>query len=324
MTLKEIAEKLNLSYSTVSAVMRDRSEELHISPATAERVRKAAKEFGYKPNLAARALRNNRSYNIGVLLPSPRDLSYAVMVADIQHRLANTEYTGIFSFWESEDKIRNATENILKYNIEGLITNEPAYLPKNLKIPVVTYFQEHPAYDFVCYSQQEVAEISLEYLYRLGHRNIGIVYWKNGERVHHLRQIIREQGMREAGIWQIGGTGERCDGLEQALAAGQVPDAIVANNDESAMLIIQYAEKYGIAVPRDMSVIGCNDNWIAQLASPPLTTIRRTDEAFGALLAEILLKRLANPELPRIKYITRQTLIERGSCAECKKKEKVL
>jgi DNA-binding LacI/PurR family transcriptional regulator len=80
-TLKEIAGKLNLSYSTVSAVMRGRSEELHISPATATRVRKAADELGYKPNLAARALRNNRSYNIGILLPSPRDSGKVKMKA---------------------------------------------------------------------------------------------------------------------------------------------------------------------------------------------------------------------------------------------------
>ncbi len=318
MTLKEIAGKLNLSYSTVSAVMRGRSEELHIAPETAERVRKAAEKFDYKPNLAARALRNNRSYNIGVLLPSPIDISYAVMVADIQHRLRNTEYTALFSFWEDEDGIRDAAENILKHRIEGLITNEPDYLPEDLKIPVVAYFHEHPGYDFVGYSQQEVAEKTLSYLYDLGHRKIGFVYAKYAERLWHFRRIVRERGMTEVGGWQISLNSEKCAELENAFAGGNVPDAVVAHNDEGAMVAIQCAAKYGISVPRDMSVMSCNDNWIARLSSPPLTTIRRTDEPFGKLLVETLLKRLDNPEIPRIRYITKQTLIERGSCARCK------
>ncbi len=318
MTLKEIAGKLDLSYSTVSAVMRGQSEALHIAPETAERVRKAAEKYDYKPNLAARALRNNRSYNIGVLLPSPIDISYAVMVADIQHRLQSTEYTAIFSFWESEEGIQYATENILKHRIEGLITNEPDYLPKDLKIPVVAYFHEHPKYDFVGYSQQEVAEKTLSYLYDLGHRKIGFVYSKYAERLRHLKRIVMERGMTEAGTWQISLNSEKCDELEEAFAAGNIPDAIVAHNDEGAMLVIQCAAKYGISVPRDMSVMSCNDNWIARLSSPPLTTIRRTDEPFGRILADILLKRLEAPDTPRIKYITKQTLIERGSCARCK------
>lgn len=318
MTLKEIAGKLNLSYSTVSAVMRGQSEALHIAPETAERVRKAAAKYDYKPNLAARALRNNRSYNIGVLLPSPIDISYAVMVADIQHRLQNTEYTAIFSFWESEEGIQYATENILKHHLEGLITNEPDYLPKDLKIPVVTYFNEHPEYDFVGYSQREVAEKTLSYLYDLGHRRIGFVYAKFAERLRQLQRIVRERGMTDAGAWEITLNSEKCDKLEEVFASGNIPDAVVAQNDEGAMLVIQLAAKYGISVPRDMSVMSCNDNWIARLSSPPLTTIRRTDEPFGGIMADILLKRLENPNSPRIKYITKQTLIERGSCARCK------
>lgn len=320
MTLKEIAGKLNLSYSTVSAVMRGRSEELHISPVTTERVRRAARELGYKPNLAARALRNNRSYNIGILLPSPRDLSYAVMVAEIQHRLTDTEFTGIFSFWESEDKIQSATENILKHNIEGLITNEPGCLPRHLKIPVVTYFTEHPRYDFVCYSQAGVVETTLDYLERLGHRNIGFVSVKNSGRTELYLESLRRRGMRAAGTWLIDQKSEKIEGLEEVLSGTNIPDAIVGNSDEAAMLVIQYAGRHGVSVPRDMSVIGCNDNWIAGLASPPLTTICRTDEPFGRLLTEMLLRRLEQPDLPKMKYVTKQTLIERGTCAERKER----
>ncbi len=320
MTLKEIAGKLNLSYSTVSAVMRGRSEELHISPATTERVRRAANEFGYKPNLAARALRNNRSYNIGILLPSPRDLSYAVMVAEIQHRLTDTEFTGIFSFWESEDKIQSATENILKHNIEGLITNEPECLPKHLKIPVVTYFTEHPRYDFVCYSQEGVVETTLDYLEQLGHRSVGIVSVKNSGRTELFQESLHKRGMRVAGTWLIDQKSEKIEGLDEVLSSGNIPDAIVGNSDEAAMLVIQYAGRHGVSVPRDMSVIGCNDNWIAGLASPPLTTICRTDEPFGRLLTEMLLRRLEQPDLPKMKYVTKQTLIERGTCAERKER----
>ncbi len=316
MTLKEIAGNLNLSYSTVSAVMRGRSEELHISPVTVERVRKAATEFGYKPNLAARALRNNRSYNIGILLPSPRDLSYAVMVADIQHHLTETEYTGIFSFWESEDQIQSATENILKYNIEGLITNEPAYLPKNLKIPVATYYTEHPDYDFVGYDHHEVALETINYLEALGHRSIGIVCLRDSRRTELLRQIIRERKMKEAGIWYTDGESRKIEGFDKILSSGNIPDAIVASTDESAMLVIQYAANHGLVVPRDLSVIGCNDNWIARLSAPALTTISRTAEPFGKLLVETLLTRLAHPDEPRIRRIMKSTLIERSSCAK--------
>lgn len=316
MTLKDLAIHLNLSYSTVSAVMRGRDAELQISSATAARVRAAACELGYTPNLAARALRNNRSYNIGILLPSPRDLTYAVMVADIQERFRDTEFTCISSFWESMDKIQDATENILRHNIEGLITNEPDYLPSTLGIPVVTYFNEDSRFDHVCYLQEDVVQITLDYLASLGHSRIGIVSTRHSMRIDLFIESLRERQMFLCGLCQTDSRRETIPGLDDLLSGDDLPDAIVANNDETAMLAIQYVKKHGLSVPEDISVMGCNDSWIANLASPPLTTICRTSKPFGTILAETLLKRMQHPKLPRMKIVTAQKLVQRNSCAK--------
>jgi DNA-binding LacI/PurR family transcriptional regulator len=316
MTLKDLAIHLNLSYSTVSAVMRGRHEELHISSATAARVRDAACELGYTPNLAARALRNNRSYSIGILLPSPRDSNYAVMVADIQDRFCDTEFTCISSFWESTDRIQDATENILRHNIEGLITNEPDYLPDDLKIPVVTYFYETPRFDHVCYLQEDVVQITLDYLASLGHSKIGIVSTKHSTRVDLFIDSLRERQMVLCGFCLMDSRRETILGLDDLLSDDDLPDALVANSDETALLAIQHVKKHGLSVPEDISVMGCDDSWIAKLGSPPLTSICRTDRPFGTILAETLLKRMQHPELPRMKVVTTQKLVERSSCAK--------
>lgn len=314
MTLKDIARELNLSYATVSAVMRGRSKELHISEATRNRVLNAANHLGYKPNLAARALRNNRSYNIGILLPSPRDPAYAEMVADIQHELAGSEYTGIFSFWEHSNKIQAATDNILRYNIEGLITNEPDCLPPDLRIPVVTYYTENPKYDYVAYDNEKVVRISLEYLVELGHRKIGFISIKNSKRAKAFEKIRKDLGIVDSQMWCVDRMNRKINGLEKSFAEKNIPDAIICSNDEVAMLVIQYAERYNLLVPRDLSIIGSNDGWAARLSTPPLTTIQRTNVPFGKLLAETLFRRLNNPTLPKVRYITEPALVERESC----------
>ncbi len=317
MTLKEFARELNLSYSTVSAVLRGRGDELHISQATSERVRKAVKELNYRPNLTARALRNNRSYNIGILLPSPRDPFYAEMVADIQHRLAASEYVGIFAHWENNQEVKTAVDNILKYNIEGIITNEPGYLPDNLSIPVVTYKIEDPRFDYVGYDETAVLRIALDHLIKSGHRRIafqGLFGQKAWDDC-----INDASGYVLTGDYvvpcTIGRPQMSANFIGQKISGTAMPDAIIAVADEVALRVIQWAWKSGLKVPNDLSVISCKSNWTEELATPPLTTIRRTGEPFGTVLLETLFKRLKSPDTARMRYLAVPKLIERSSCA---------
>lgn len=309
---KDIAEAARVHPSVISAVMNG-SKSIKVSESKRKLILSLIKEMNYRPNQAARSLRTKRSYNIGIILPSPLDPFYAAMVADIQHGLAESDYTGIFSFWETSDKIKTAVDNILKYDIEGLITNEPAYLPDDLKIPVVTYHYEHKDYDYVDYENDKVIQVAINYLLELGHYDIGFVGIKDSGRMKAFVKQSRKAEIK-SNIYEFNLKTRTIDGLEEKFRSKEIPDAIITHTDEAALLAIQYAWRYGLQVPRDVSIIGCNNIWSANLSVPPLTTIQRAGKPFGKLLLEILIERLENPAMDRVKCLASPELIERGSC----------
>ena len=121
-TIKDVAHALNISYSTVSAIMRGRGRELRFSEETCALVEAKARELGYRPNIAARALRAGRSYLVGVLV---NNINQNVIVPGLLQGLDSVlikHHMGMLvATYQSVEELSERVELMLARSVDGVI-----------------------------------------------------------------------------------------------------------------------------------------------------------------------------------------------------------
>lgn len=174
----------------------------------------------------------------------------------------------------------------------------------------------------VTMDEYDAARAITDLLLQKGHRRIGFV---RGPRIH-LVSMRRHNGYANA----IGGKGLRIDpalvaqgdfsresGREQAGALfAAKPTAIFASNDEMAIGIIEAADRAGIRIPGDISLVGFDDNAAAKTCRPRLTSVRQPLEEMGEAACGMLIERIRNPSKPNAHAQVPYEIMERDSVAE--------
>lgn len=121
-TIRDIAEKLGVSVSSVSIVLSGKGIQKRIKPETIEKIEEAAHEMGYKPNLQARALRTNKSGLIALVVPDISNHFFAKMSKRMEEVSSAAGYELLIgSFDEDKDKFRRLIERFISVNVEGFI-----------------------------------------------------------------------------------------------------------------------------------------------------------------------------------------------------------
>jgi GntR family transcriptional regulator of arabinose operon len=167
-------------------------------------------------------------------------------------------------------------------------------------------------------------EMAAAHLWTKGHRKIGIFYQKDFLiKANRMKGVLEYLGRQEAPVpaaWIVGfnGQGPRSAApaaAERFLKTGrELPSAVVCGNDEDALRLIEAAERRGMRIPEDLSVVGFDNSDIAQLDKISLTSVDHPSFMIGEKAASILLDKLFHPET---KFVTRTiitpTLVERSS-----------
>jgi len=167
-------------------------------------------------------------------------------------------------------------------------------------------------------------EQAAAHLWKKGHRKIGIFYQKNFlVKANRMKGVLDYLGRQEAPVrdaWIVGFNGqgpasEAPVAAERFLkGAREIPSAFVCGNDEDALHLIQVAERHGIRVPDDLSVVGFDNSDIARLEKISLTSVDHPSFQIGEKAANILLDKIFHPE---IRFVTRTIitprLVERSS-----------
>jgi len=319
-TMTELARQLQLSQSTVSLVLNHRDKK-RIRPEIAARVRAAAKEAGFRPNRAAGQLRRQRSYAVGILLPSPRNVYYAELIAEMHRAVHQHGYAPIFAFWENEAEQSNAVDSVLGWNPDAVITVEPSLIPENAEMPVVSFYQDDPRFDCVQLDLAATVRLQLEHFRSLGHRHAAWLGNSDDCRLPILRKLAPSFDIELRNEHQICNPGILSfeDGralFDQLLAQSgdTVPTAIFAHNDMVALGVLRRMLELGYQVPRDFSLIGHDAIGQGAFSSPSLTTVTyAAKESAGRLLVETVLARLKNPDAPRVVHAIEPELVIRES-----------
>jgi DNA-binding LacI/PurR family transcriptional regulator len=308
MSLKKLAEHLDLSPATVSLVINRSSVADSIPQETKDRIFAAARKFKYRANFFARSLRTQRSFTVGVIVPEVSDGYSASVMSGVEDYLLQEGYFYfVASHRHRADLIDEYPRMFLERSVDGLIAvDTPWHL--NLSVPVVTVsgHNEVKGVTNIVLNHRRAAELALKHLFHLGHRRIAFmkgqefssdteVRWSNIERVAEQiglkinpRLVTQLQG--DSPSPQLGYIATKI------LLASRTPfSALFAFNDISAMGAIRALREAGKQVPEDVSVIGFDDIQSAAFQNPGLTTVRQPLREMGRAAAEILLKRINRP-----------------------------
>jgi DNA-binding LacI/PurR family transcriptional regulator len=300
-TLKALASYLKLDPATVSVVLNNvpgRS----IPESTRERIRAAARKFNYHPSFVARSLRNRRTMTIGILVPVLADGYHAEVMSGIGDHLLDENYFYFIAHHRHRtDLIERYPQMLVGRGTEGIIAIDTRIAGKpTVPTVAVAGHQKINGITNVALDHGRAAELTLQHLYDLGHRDIAFMHGQpfssdSESRWASLTKTARDMGLMVRPELTIQLTRDLTSPelgypvVQQLLAHHRRFTAIVCFNDMAAIGAVRALHDAQLRVPQDISVVGFDDIPQAAFQMPSLTTIRQPLHEMGRLAAHILL-----------------------------------
>ena len=311
-TLKDIARECQVSFSTVSKALKGSPE---ISYETTEFIQKKAREMGYHPNIAARSLRTNRTYDIGVIFEDKTGAGFqhqyfATIISGIQKVAFSKGYEMTFVSGDST-KNYDYYAHALARNYDGVAILSCDYNSSGIKqlvqseIPTVTldyfYDMEHSA---VMSDHSAGIEELLEYVISCGHKKIAMIHgektWVSEQRVQAFKAVCKKHGIESPsdyfaeGLYHDPVTSSAA--TEVFISLDEPPTCIFYPDDYAALGGIRELASHGYTPGKDISIVGYDGIKLTSMMIPPLTTYEQDGETIGRTMAEALLSKIEDPD----------------------------
>lgn len=311
MTIKEIAEALGVSTATVSNVIHGHLKKM--SPETAETIRKKLEEYQYIPNMGARMLAQGDSSIIGVITNYPnREEKFALqdpfvseMIGALENAIRTEGYYMMLHAAQNANEIHRISRT---WNADGLIVmglqaNQCRELVSVCQKPIVfidCYFDEGEQYNNIGLNDQRGMYQLTRYLLKQGHRDMLFIgdqptlWGVDARRLQGHIDALREVGIEwnEKRYFMISKDRKLREhdlkNLSQRIGV-EKETVWVFISDYYAVEAMDYLTDHGYSIPEDISVTGFDDNILAQVIRPRLTTVHQdvTKKAEAAVRAMI-------------------------------------
>ncbi len=313
-SILDVAKLANVSKSTVSRVLSGNS--YGVSDKTKAKVEKAAKELGYVKNSLASSLRTNKTKTIILIIPDITNNFWAEVARGAQDYLEKKGYSLILvnTDWE-EHKYSKYLELALTKGVDGILINTSSSSInqlKNIDLPIVLLGNAylHSPYARVGSNTLEGINEALEYLYKNGHKKIGIVAshtdtvqghnLENRLTIYHDFLERHNIDFNEDYYFSVDYSMEGGNELAKIISTMEnPPTAILAGNDLIAIGLINECRKLNIDIPKDLSIIGVDDIPISSIIYPRLTTIAKPKRKIGEKAAEVIINVIEGNETNR-------------------------
>lgn len=311
-TLKDIARECKVSFSTVSKALKGSPE---ISIETTEFIKKKAHEMGYHPNIAARSLRTNRTYDIGVIFEDKTGAGFqhqyfATIISGIQKVAFQKGYEMTFVGGDST-KNYDYYSHALARNYDGLAILSCDFTSSGItglvksEIPTVTldYFYDINHAAVMSDYSAGINEL-LEYVISMGHKKIAMIHgektWVTDERIQAFNKVCKAHGIDvpaeyfAEGLYHDPVTSSAA--TEVFLSLPEPPTCIFYPDDYAALGGIRELTSRGLKPGKDISIVGYDGIALTSMMIPPLTTYEQNGETIGRVMAEALINKIENPE----------------------------
>lgn len=330
MNIYDVSEHAHVSIATVSRVINGNP---NVSEKTRKRVLAVMEELGYTPNVFARSLGLNTMKTMGIMCADSSDPWLAEAIYYLEKELRSNGYDSILccSGYQPETK-KKYLELLRSKRVDAVIlagshyveakAKDNAYLLEAAKdIPVMLvngWLEGEQIYSTVCDDHAAVYNAALS-LYRSGRTSVLYLYsgssYSNLSKLSGYRDAVRDGGFElreELMVYcskDLDGAMER---LEQLSGSGIYFDGVVAAEDILAVGAVKYADKAGLRVPEDLSIIGYNNSILSRCTTPEITSVDNKVEALCTTTVNTLMKVLDGGNVPAKTTITPE-LIKRGT-----------
>ena len=332
MSIKKIAKAAGVSTATVSRVLNGSDK---VREPTAKRVMKVVEEMNYRLDHVARRMKVKAadSLILGLIITDIGNPFFSNVARGVENvAFKNRHVMLICNTDENPEKEKFFLNSMLSEKVSGAIVvpttgngNDRFFerlvadgFPmvmvdrriKNLNVDSVSIHNESGAYQAV------------QRLVRNGHKRIGIICGIKGlsnteERFEGYKKALKEAGIpiskeliTYGNYVESGGR----EATETLLSLGNPPTAVFSTNNLMTLGCIKELYKRKISIPGEMALIGFDDSTWAEALIPPLTTVKQPGYELGMNAAELLIKRLNNPDSSTINIVLNPELVVRESC----------
>lgn len=316
-TLKDIAEELGLSYTTISRALSNHKE---IKKSTRDLVKKTADEMGYLPNSIAQGLVMKKTKTLGLIIPDITDIFMAELAKEIEIAASNSGYTVFLcnTNW-SKRRTKDYVYKLIQRRVDGIIilptSNDASFLESAIKYDTRIIFIGSSLKDVDIKSIQidnaKAMKLCIDHLLDSGKTKIaylggGKELLANEERFIAYKSILKEKGVYNAKL-AINSHRKRENGysLTETLLKKEIDfDAIIAFNDHIAVGALHKLKEQSVVVPQEVAVIGFDNIPFSSFFSVDLTSINQPIKKMAKLCIHELIsetydnkKTLLPPEL---------------------------
>ena len=324
-TSLDVAARAGVSQSAVSRVFTPGAS---VSERMAEKVRKAADELGYRPNVLARSLITGRSRIIGLVVAYLDNQFYPDALERLSNALQARGYHILIFMAEGTGPAADGViQDLLDYQVDGIVTASVgmsdvlAERCEAAGIPVVLFNrgQDDPRLSQVTSANRAGAGKIADFLVAGGHRRIAhIAGWEGSstgrDRAQGFTKALERLDTRPVAVVQGDYKPEIAAKATRHLMADARPDAIFAGNDHMAFAVMDVLRyELGLKVPGDVSVVGYDDVPLASWPAYDLTTLRQSSGRMVETTVEILMDRIDSGETLARKVELDGPLVVRGS-----------
>ena len=305
-SIKDIASACGVSIATVSKALNDHKD---VSESTKVMIRETAKRLGYLPNSQARALKTNRTYNLGVLFAEQAHSGithshFAAVLNGFKNEAEANGYDITFISRQIGGTRMTYYEHCVCRNVDGVVIVcaddfEDAEVTELLEssVPTVTIDYESPNSPAVLSNNEAGMRALVEHAYSMGHRKIAYIYGEPSRvtsiRVKSYRDALESLNINVRDDYLLQGryhdpvSTEKL--AEQLVKLDDPPTCVILPDDFSAIGALSAFEKLGKCVPDDISVMGYDGIILSSFLSPKLTTFRQDPDRIGAEAASQLI-----------------------------------
>ncbi|SFJ88409.1 LacI family DNA-binding transcriptional regulator [Thermoflavimicrobium dichotomicum] len=323
-TIYDVAREAGVSIATVSKVINNTGR---ISEKTRQKVLKVMKQLDYQPSILASALTGKHTYTIGLLIPDIANPFFAELSRRVEDRGQELGFSVVMCSTDNDpDKTVRYITLLKQKSVDGIILASSFENHQVLKglleenFPIALISQEIPslAIDSVTVDDFLGGYQVTEYLLQLGHQKIAIVAEKapsNQKRMDGYRKAIADANveMKENYMAITQATvegGYHC--ANQLFDLPEPPTAIFACNDLIAIGVIKAARERNLKIPNDLSVVGFDNTFMAEMVDPPLSSVQQPICEMSRQVVDLLVKKIQG-EKSRKRVVLLPELVVRKS-----------
>ena len=332
-TIYDIAREAGVSPATVSRILTDSTS---VRKEKRDRVNELIRKYNYRPNAMARALTETRSRVIGMVMADVSNPYYnSVFSACTNEAFQRGYVTMLFNTFSRPDIEESALIKLREQRADAIIIcggridlaeQDPAFtqlLETTLSTTPVVVGSRSPDERIhgVAVDHEGSVDLAMDYLLRLGHRDIGFIY--TGQQYYGTRQRLARfrLKMEQAGLpvreeWMIPVPGYDSEsgmmGVRRLLQLPKLPTALLGMDDMVSVGMLQELLARDLRVPEDISIISFDNTFVTSITTPKLTAIDYDYAQYARMLVDAALAAMEGKQFPRDQLIAPSLAVHRS------------